>query len=99
MEEILKKISKYNNFKDITTYAEQIIEDYRKNNKKPKLSQAFEAMNLYNMYIDAMDGKNCEEYLYPFKLRKVIDETGYKVMSIETVEEEKRGGLFGLFKK
>lgn len=32
------------------------------------------------------------------KLRKVIDETGYKVMSIETVEE-KRGGLFGLFKK
>ena len=33
------------------------------------------------------------------KLRKVIDETDYKVMSIETVEEEKRGGLFGLFKK
>ena len=33
------------------------------------------------------------------RLRKVIDETGYKVMSIETVEEEKRGGLFGLFKK
>ena len=32
------------------------------------------------------------------KLRKVIDETGYKVMSIETAEE-KRGGLFGLFKK
>lgn len=28
------------------------------------------------------------------KLRKVIDETGYKVMSIETAEEEKRGGLF-----
>lgn len=73
MEEILKKISKYNNFKDITTYTEQIIEDYRKNNTKPKLSQAFEAMNLYNMYIDAMDGKNCEEYLYPFKLRKVIE--------------------------
>lgn len=33
------------------------------------------------------------------KLRKVIDETGYKVMSIETAEEEKRGELFGLFKK
>ena len=33
------------------------------------------------------------------RLRKVIYETGYKVMSIETVEEEKRGGLFGLFKK
>lgn len=33
------------------------------------------------------------------QLRKVIDETGYKVMSIETAEEEKRGGLFGLFKK
>lgn len=33
------------------------------------------------------------------KLRKVIDETGYKVMSIETAEEEKRGWLFGLFKK
>ena len=33
------------------------------------------------------------------RLRKVIDETSYKVMSIETVEEEKRGGLFGLFKK
>lgn len=33
------------------------------------------------------------------KLRKVIDETGYKVISIETAEEEKRGGLFGLFKK
>lgn len=33
------------------------------------------------------------------KLRKVIDETGYKVMSIETAEEEKRGRLFGLFKK
>lgn len=33
------------------------------------------------------------------KLRKVIDETDYKVMSIETVEEEKRGGLLGLFKK
>ena len=33
------------------------------------------------------------------RLRKVIDETDYKVMSIETVEEEKRGGLFGLFKK
>ena len=33
------------------------------------------------------------------KLRKVIDETGYKVMSIETAEEEKRCGLFGLFKK
>ena len=33
------------------------------------------------------------------RLRKVIDETGYKVMSIKTVEEEKRGGLFGLFKK
>ena len=27
-------VSKYNNFKDITTYTEQIIEDYRKNNKK-----------------------------------------------------------------
>lgn len=26
------------------------------------------------------------------KLRKVIDETGYKVMSIETVEEEKWAG-------
>ena len=33
------------------------------------------------------------------KLRKVIDDTGYKVMSIETSEEEKKGGLFGLFKK
>jgi copper chaperone CopZ len=33
------------------------------------------------------------------KLRKVIDETGYKVMSIETAEEEKGGGLFGFFKK
>ena len=33
------------------------------------------------------------------RLRKVIDETGYQVMSIETVEEEKRGGLLGLFKK
>ena len=33
------------------------------------------------------------------RLRKVIDETDYKVMSIETVEEEKRGGLLGLFKK
>ena len=33
------------------------------------------------------------------KLRKVIDETGYKVMSIETAEEEKRGGPFGFFKK
>ena len=33
------------------------------------------------------------------RLRKVIDETGCKVMSIETVEEEKRGGLLGLFKK
>ena len=33
------------------------------------------------------------------KLRKVIDETGYKVMSIETAEEEKKGWLFGLFKK
>ncbi len=33
------------------------------------------------------------------KLRKVIDDTGYKVMSIETAEEEKKGGLFGLFKK
>ena len=33
------------------------------------------------------------------KLRKVIDETGYKVMSIETAEEEKKGGLFSLFKK
>ena len=31
--------------------------------------------------------------------RKVIDGTDYKVMSIGTVEEEKRGGLFGLFKK
>ena len=33
------------------------------------------------------------------KLRKVIDETGYKVMSIETEKKKKRGGLFGLFKK
>ena len=33
------------------------------------------------------------------KLRKVIDDTGYKVLSIETAEEEKKGGLFGLFKK
>ena len=33
------------------------------------------------------------------KLRKVIDETGYKVMSLETAEEEKRGGLFVFFKK
>lgn len=33
------------------------------------------------------------------ELRKVIDDTGYKVMSIETSEEEKKGGLFGLFKK
>lgn len=33
------------------------------------------------------------------KLRKVIDDTGYKVTSIETAEEEKKGGLFGLFKK
>lgn len=33
------------------------------------------------------------------KLRKVIDDTGYKVTSIETSEEEKKGGFFGLFKK
>ncbi len=33
------------------------------------------------------------------KLRKVIDDTGYKVMSIETSQEEKKGGLFGFFKK
>ena len=33
------------------------------------------------------------------KLRKVIDDTGYKVMSIETSEEEKKGGILGLFKK
>lgn len=33
------------------------------------------------------------------KLRKVIDDTGYKVTSIDTAEKEKRGGLFGLFKK
>ena len=33
------------------------------------------------------------------RLRKVIDDTGYKVTSIETAEEEKKGGLFGLFKK
>ena len=33
------------------------------------------------------------------KLRKVIDDTGYKVTSIETSEEEKNGGFLGLFKK
>lgn len=33
------------------------------------------------------------------KLRKVIDDTGYKVTSIETLEEEKKGGFLGLFKK
>lgn len=33
------------------------------------------------------------------KLRKVIDDTGYKVTSIETSEEEKKGGILGLFKK
>lgn len=33
------------------------------------------------------------------KLRKVIDDTGYKVTSIETSEKEKKGGILGLFKK
>lgn len=33
------------------------------------------------------------------KLRKVIDDTGYKVTSIETSEEEKKVGFLGLFKK
>ncbi len=33
------------------------------------------------------------------KLRRVIDDTGYKVISIKTSEEEKKGGLFGIFKK
>lgn len=33
------------------------------------------------------------------KLRKVIDDTGYKVTSIETSEEEKKSGILGLFKK
>lgn len=33
------------------------------------------------------------------KLRKVIDNTGYRVTSISTAEEEKKGGLFGIFKK
>lgn len=33
------------------------------------------------------------------KLRKVIDDIGYKVTSIETSEEEKKGGILGLFKK
>ena len=33
------------------------------------------------------------------KLRKVIDDTGYKVTSIETSEEGKKGGFLGLFKK
>lgn len=33
------------------------------------------------------------------KLRKVIDDTGYKVTSIESSEEEKKGGILGLFKK
>lgn len=33
------------------------------------------------------------------KLRKVIDDTGYKVTSIETSEEKKKGGFLGLFKK
>lgn len=73
MEEIIKNILKFNNFKDITTYAENIISSHKQNNTKPKLAQAFEAMNLYNMYIDAMDGKNCEGFLYPFKLRKILE--------------------------
>lgn len=33
------------------------------------------------------------------KLRSVIDNTGYKVVSVDVTEEEKKGGLFGLFKK
>ena len=33
------------------------------------------------------------------RLRKVINDTGYKVTSVEIHEEEKKGGLFGLFKK
>lgn len=33
------------------------------------------------------------------RLRKVIDDTGYRVTSVSVTEEEKKGGLFGLFKK
>lgn len=40
-----------------------------------------------------------EKSLDEGKLRKVIDDTGYKVTSIETSEEEKKGGILGLFKK
>ena len=40
-----------------------------------------------------------EKPLDEAKLRKVIDDTGYKVTSIETSEEEKKGGFLGLFKK
>lgn len=33
------------------------------------------------------------------RLRRTIDDTGYTVTSITTAEEEKKGGLFGRFKK
>ena len=51
MEEIFKELLRLNNFKDITEFAEGVVEAHKKNNTKPKLAQAFEAMNLYNMYI------------------------------------------------
>ncbi len=73
MEEIFKELLRLNNFKDITEFAEGVVEAHKKNNTKPKLAQAFEAMNLYNMYIDAINRPGCEGYLYPFKLRKVIE--------------------------
>ena len=56
------------NRKDIDTYKESVAHL----DESQKLSGAFEAMSLYNMYCYATDFK-ASHYLYPYKLQKRIE--------------------------
>lgn len=70
---LLDNIFKLKNRKDIDTYVENLIPLIKSGEILYPQAYYLEAMYLYNMYLHAMEMSDCEGYLYPYKLRKMIE--------------------------
>ncbi len=73
MNELLENIFKLKNRKEIDTYSDEIAEKLKNNEMYFPCSYYLEAMYLYNIYLEAFENEEVEGYLYPYKLRKVIE--------------------------
>ena len=70
---LMEQIFKLTNRSDIDSYVENILPKIKSGEVYIPQAYYLEAMYLYNMYLYAMDFKDVEGYLYPYKLRKIIE--------------------------